>query len=194
MGRPRSVAVVGKFGAGKTTLAERLIKDYSYVRVGFANRLKEVAEAVYGGGRPVSKGAVYALTDETTGKLREVTGRRLLQELGQSVKVMDRDLWIRWLDADIRDGKYGNGPFAIDDCRFPYEANYLRDELGFVIVKLDTPDETRFTRYERLYGRRPSEDEVNHPSETQVDAIVEDLLVPGDIPVADLARIVVRSV
>ena len=194
MPRPRSVAVVGKFASGKTTLAERLIKDYSYTRVGFANRLKEMAAAVYGGASGiVPKQATFFVT-RSSGKRDEITGRQLLQELGQSVKALDRDLWIRWLENDIQSGAYGAGPFVIDDCRFPYEADFLRDQLGFVVVKLDTPDAVRILRYEKTYGRTPSEAEQNHPSETEVDNIVPDLVMPGDIPVGDLARLVVRSV
>lgn len=187
-----SVAIVGQFGSGKTTLANHLIENHGYTRVSFAARLKEVAAAVYGDGGPIEKPRIYlatSLQDVT----RPITGRMLLQELGQSVKVLDRDFWIKWLAADIRAGKYGVGPFVIDDCRFPYEADFLRDEMGFTVVRLDVPEAVRFARYEALYGYAPSEAEINHPSETEVLLIRPDKILNGDLPAESVAALLVEN-
>lgn len=180
----KSVAIVGEMASGKTTLADVLVEKYGYTRVGFANRLKETAMLIYGVGQNIQKGATYYVwqgDDEVP-----ITGRALLQQLGQSVKTFDRNLWVNWLLADLDNGTYGDGPFVIDDCRFPYEANALRGE-GFVIARIVTPPQVRMERYELNYGYRPSVEELNHPSEAEVKNIKADALFDGTDTVSDLS-------
>ena len=179
----KNVAITGRMGAGKTTISDYLIERHGYTRVSFAARLKQVAADVYGGGMPIVKGATYPVVSDATGRHEEVTGRELLQRLGQSVKALDRDFWIRWLLQDLDPT---GGPYVLDDLRFPYEADALARE-DWVIAKVIVDDETRRSRYVSLYGREPSEREMNHPSETGVDAVLANITVDGTWPVADIA-------
>jgi dephospho-CoA kinase len=189
----RSVAIVGQMASGKTTLAERLIKDYGYTRVSFAERMRFIASQVYGAGGSINKVADYEVT-RATGEIERISGRQLLQELGQSVKSLDLDIWVKWLRRDIYAGEYGDGPYVIDDCRFPFEADFLRDQMKFVIVKLDTDKATRMQRYERAYGRPPTFQELKHLSETEIEKIVPDVTIPGEYQPVELARLVVGSI
>lgn len=182
-----SVAIVGEFASGKTTLANALIESHGFKRVSFAGRLKEIAAEVYGGGAPVEKTGKYEVHPLRWDDPGVISGREVLQQLGQSVKELDRLFWVRWLMNDIDAGKYGDGPFVTDDCRFPYEAEALR-ERGFTIVRVMTPLKTRMERYEMAYGRMPTESELNHPSETEVQQIDWDILVDGTSPVTRLAE------
>ena len=173
----RNLAIVGGFAAGKTTLSDGLVQQ-GYTRVSFARYLKEIAQRVYGCGEPIDKVGHYYVTDLETGQDREISGRQLLQELGQAVKAMDRDFWINSLLNEIDDGLYGAGPFITDDCRFPYEARALRAE-GFKIILLDTPLDVRIRRYETTYGRKPTPEELVHPSEIELVDIVPDFIIDG---------------
>lgn len=184
----RSVAIVGEFCSGKTTLADYLVTHYGYTRVSFAKRLKEVAAAVYNGGLPIEKNGYYGTVREGGGV--ELSGRAILQELGQSVKALDEYFWIRWLLSDIDAGEYGDGPFVSDDTRFPYEAAALRAR-GFALVRVKTPPPVRNQRYVALYGRSPTEAEMKHPSEVESKKIEADLILDGTKPVAGLAAAVV---
>ena len=174
----RDIAIVGGFGAGKTTLSDALV-EAGYTRVSFAALLKEMAARAYGG--PIEKGLGYYVTDLSTGKDREITGRRVLQELGQAVKAMDRDFWVNALLNDIADGKYGSGPFVTDDCRFPYEAKALHAE-GFIVVKLEVPLAVRIERYNDSYGVYPTEAETHHESEIELEDIEVDYTLNGENP------------
>jgi hypothetical protein len=167
-----------------------MIKDFGYTRISFASRMKQIAADVYG---QINKVSDYETT-QADGSKKFLSGREVLQSIGQVVKEMDRDFWIKYLESDIRSGLYGKGPYVIDDCRFPFEADFLRSKMGFVIVKLDTDTFTRTTRYEKLYGRPPSITELRHPSETEVDKIVADVTIPGEHTPAELARLVVGSI
>jgi hypothetical protein len=187
----RSVAIVGEFCSGKTTLADYLVERYGYTRVSFARRLKEVAAAVYNNGAPIEKNGMYEVVDPRIG-VNELSGRIILQVLGQSVKALDEHFWIRWLLADIEAGVYGEGPFVSDDTRFPYEAIALR-QRGFAIVRLQTPRDVRMQRYEELYGRKPTQAEMNHPSEVESRNIEADSVMDGTRSVDKLADAIVRN-
>lgn len=147
-----NIAIVGEFASGKTTLANHLIAQYGYTRVSFAGQLKRVAAAVY---EPTPDAGTYAVVEKTKeyevwpldkDEPADISGREILQRLGQSVKELDRLFWVRWLLNDIDAGAYGKGPFVTDDCRFPYEADALR-ERGFVVVRVMTPKAVRMQRY-----------------------------------------------
>lgn len=184
----RSVAIVGEFCSGKTTLADYLVEHHGYTRVSFAKRLKEVAAAVYNGGEPIIKHLNYEVK-QAEGYV-QLSGRSVLQQLGQSVKALDDHFWIRWLLSDIDSGEYGDGPYVSDDTRFPYESDALRSR-GFLIVRLSTPTHVRMARYEQLYGRRPTEAEMSHPSEVETRKIEADFTIKGTASVAGLAAYIV---
>lgn len=173
----RNLAIVGGFAAGKTTLSEGLVQQ-GYTRVSFARLLKEMAARAYG--EEIQKNHDYVMSDLVTGASRVISGRRVLQELGQSVKNMDRNFWISSLINDIKNGNYGPEPYVTDDCRFPYEAEALREQ-GFVIVALDTPLDTRIRRYHATYGYYPTPAELVHPSEIELVDIAVDHALDGEM-------------
>lgn len=192
----RNVAIVGEFASGKTTLAELLIENFGFTRVSFAGKLKSVAAAVYEPMEPGQYGSIEKTKQYEVWPLMSqpetISGREVLQQLGQAVKDMDRLFWVRWLMNDIDSGIYGDGPFVTDDCRFPYEADALR-ERGFVIARIMTPLDVRMDRYEATYGRRPTMAEMNHPSETEVQSIRWDLILDGMTSPTDMASNVVHA-
>lgn len=161
--------------AGKSTISDYLIERHGYTRASFAGRLKQVASDVYSPGLPIQKGATYPVTNQHNGRSEERTGRQLLQQLGQVVKELDRDFWVRWLLSDLEGQE---GPFVLDDLRFHFEADALERE-GWVIVKVEAPEAVRRERYKALYGREPSEAEMNHASETGVDSVLANLTIDG---------------
>lgn len=181
-----NVAIVGKMGAGKSSLANHLVDVHQYTRVANAGALKELAAMAYG---PIDKSETYRVTREDdmaweqAYREQEISGRQVLQGIGQIVKEFDRDFWLKAMVRDMQ--TKGNGPFVCDDTRFPFEAEFLR-ERGWIIAKLYVDKEVRAERYERLYGRAPTLAELSHPSETEVDDIVEDIGLSGTEPIEDL--------
>jgi len=173
----KNLAIVGGFAAGKTTLADGLVQQ-GYTRVSFARYLKEIASKVYSNGKPINKVDEFGVFD-LNGEMRIISGRQLLQELGQAVKALDRDFWISALLSEMDEGVYGAGPFVTDDCRFPYEAEALalRD---FHIIRLETGLPERIRRYTATYGRAPTPAELVHPSEIELVDIVDDVIINGE--------------
>lgn len=185
-----NVAIVGKMGAGKSSLANHLVDVHKYTRVANAGALKALAQMAYG---PIDKGGKYTITrmnQDTWAEGvpvyedHEVSGREILQGIGQTLKEFDRDIWLK---AMVRDMATKQGPFVCDDTRFPFEADFLKNE-GWIIVKLYVPKEVRAERYERLYGRKPTDEELNHPSETEVDNIAEDIGFSGESPIEEIVQ------
>lgn len=139
-----SFAFVGKAGAGKTTCAEILVKEFGYVRLSFAEPLK--------------------LMCGTT------TDRTLLQRVGVGVRELVPDGWVNLLlhDLNRREANaHAAGRYVIDDCRFPNEAQALLTH-GFRLVRVVAPTHTRVDRLKRN-GRLQDEAQLSHPSETALD-------------------------
>lgn len=182
-----NIAIVGKMGSGKSSLANYLVDVHQYTRIANAGSLKALAAMAYG---PIDKSQTYKVTQakyEWDGRTeeREFSGRQILQGLGQIVKEFDRDFWLKAMmrDMDVK----GNGPFVCDDTRFPFEADFLRKH-GWIIVKLYVPKEVRAERYHTLYGRYPTIEELSHESETAVDDIEEDIGFSGESPIEETVQ------
>lgn len=179
----RNIAIFGRFCAGKTTLARELADSYGYVPVSMAANMKWIVRQVYG---TTDKASSVTVTNRD-GTTREVTMRQVLQGVGERMKDIDRDFWLKWLLSDVSDipTEY---PLVMDDARMLFEAEVLR-ERGWLLVRLVVPEDIRAERHLRLYGRYPTEAEKNHPTETQVDGITPDIEFDGTRPAEELADI-----
>lgn len=81
----------------------------------------------------------------------------------------DPDYWIKRFDAE-----YGHlDDIVVTDCRFPNEAQYLRDH-GFTLVRIEGPQR----------GDDPRSDD--HPSERYVDTLLVDAVYINDGTLDDL--------
>lgn len=135
------IAICGKAGSGKTTIANHLIDKYGFWKYSFAAAIKELARELFG---------------------MEDKDRTLLQGIGQSMRDIDSEVWVRYLMNSIEANDADN--VVIDDLRYPNEALWCRAH-GFHIVKL-VGRERKMTKAQR-----------NHPSETGVDEIVPDSMI-----------------
>ena len=148
----RPIAISGKAGAGKSSLAEALV-DALYPdgrRVAFADAIKkEVWDT-------------FHLAKADPG------GRDKLIEVGEARRDEDPDHWIRQMEFTI-DHLWPPDSYVpvIDDLRFGRELEWCR-ERGFYIVRVDAPTQCRV---ERLRSGGHSLDVVHsrHPGETELD-------------------------
>ena len=161
--------------AGKTTLAQALVENHGYTRVAMAGPLKHLALLAYG--ENVVKDKEYATTDLSSGEVTFKSGRAILQGIGQSIKTVDRDIWLKIFIGDT--AQMAREPYVVDDVRFGFEAEYLRAN-GWGIVKVHTEEATRISRAMASTGRRPTDEELNHESEREVDDIREEYVYLGD--------------
>lgn len=121
------VALYGAPGAGKTSGAQFLEDRFGYVRSSFAGYhrggVRDIAVRLWGPG-----------ADKDRGKL---------QDLGEKLREVDPDVWIRTLlRADVVASRY---PSVVDDLRTPREWDALA-EHGFVFVEVRADAELRLAR------------------------------------------------
>lgn len=115
------VALTGKAGSGKTTVANYLLKHGFKYKYSFADGVKEVARKYFG---------------------MKKKDRRLLQQIGtEHFRTIDKDVWIKYVWSDVALNILCGDALVIDDLRFSNEAKACR-EAGFVLIKLERPDYT----------------------------------------------------
>lgn len=149
---PVRILLVGRAGAGKDTVAECLVSRYGFTRYAFADRLKEIARDLFpeafSGPKP----------------------RALLQKLGEAVRAVDREAWVRYV---LRRVEAENPARAvITDCRYVNELE-LCSAAGFKAVLVACPEEVRQARLAARGDRPLSSEEAAHPSECEAGDLVE---------------------
>jgi len=158
-----NIAFIGRFASGKTffsdmlkqKLEEKGIKAY---RVSIAQKIKDLAKDLFD---------------------MQTKDRRLLQLLGAKMREIDQDVWIKYLILNVK--RNNLQPFIIDDVRFVNEYNLIKQSFpNFKVFKLVTDDEERMRVYEKIYGRRPTKEEENDPTEVDIDNIPFDEIIMND--------------
>ncbi len=176
-----NIAIVGQMYAGKTTLAEALFRVGGHNRVLMAGPLKAIARLAFDPAGGIDKGKMY----KTTYGLK--SGRQILQEVGQSMKEVDRDFWLNCFFNDIENTMMQEDEdvnFVVDDVRFLFEANALRERKWYVI-KVETPEEVRLARGREALGRDITPEELGHESEVEVGLIIPNFIWDGTTPLEE---------
>ncbi len=190
----KNIGIAGKFAVGKTSVANILEANHGYVRMSIASSLKQFVNEMYA--RDVygsDEGATLQKSDSvlinTPDGRRMVTVRQLLQDIGNQMKMIDQDIWLRGVRHQVLLWNEMGKSVVIDDVRFPREAEYLKN-IGFVNIRLSASEETRLERYFRTYGIKPSRQEITDKSETLVDSITPDYDLDGERSAEELADVV----
>ena len=185
----KNVALFGQMASGKSAIAAGLV-DSGFIQMAFAQPLKNISELAYG---KVDKSGLYTVTN-LDGVESTISGREVLQRVGQSIKSHDRDFWLRCFFRQVN--LMDNNAIVVDDGRFEFERDALRDG-GWLIVGIDTPEDVRLQRYHNVYGRYPTRAELTHQSEIELPGIIDtaDMLVDGrDDPYENVRSILERAV
>ncbi|MCQ6554784.1 hypothetical protein NPS70_16485 [Streptomyces sp. C10-9-1] len=155
-----NIGIIGRARVGKDTVGQWLVENRGYRRIAFADPLKEAAlrldpitdhrddevwDIVYGEWElvqadtvPVRLSTVVAdLGWERAKEASEV--RRILQELGASIRAIDEDFWLRAAMARVQEANEQGVPAVITDVRYPNEAASLR-RAGVHLVYVDRHD------------------------------------------------------
>ena len=157
----RRVAFVGHLGSGKTTAADYLVRNHGFKRYSFAAKLKAICKEMYP--EQFSEGAPKP--------------REMLQFIGtDAFRRFDENVWVKYLVRQIQSERPSCA--VIDDCRFPNEAETLRN-IGFLIIKIE--------RSQRVAEGSGTSAEA-HPSETLIDSIRPDLIFENNGSLDDLGR------
>ena len=133
------IALTGRAGVGKSTVARALCADHGFLRIGFADPLKAMLRGFYRAGELSSDD----IDRRISGDLKEIpdpwlggiSPRYTMQTLGTEWgrKRMGEDFWIGAWERSV--GASGAERIVVDDCRFTNEAEAVR-KLGGVVIGL----------------------------------------------------------
>lgn len=129
------IGIAGRSGAGKDTLAERLVARHEFHRVAIADPLKELTGRAFDLDREQLWGARRNVVDARWG----LTPRQLYQKLGDALRGCHPEaltrLWLRAVEAHRALGHHVVTP----DIRLPAELNAVR-AAGGVLWRVERAD------------------------------------------------------
>jgi rhodanese-related sulfurtransferase len=140
------IGVVGFIGSGKGTAADILVEKHGFVKLSFADAVKDATAAIFGWQRSLLEGdteesRIFRETkdewwSEKTGK--DITPRLALQLMGTEAgrNVFHKDVWVYALERKME--MYQN--VVIADVRFPNEIEWMRSKGGFAVRVTRGPD------------------------------------------------------
>lgn len=133
---PRLIALTGRAGSGKSTVAEYLSRNFGYRRTRFAGPLKDMLRALYAssGMEPdeIERRIEGDLKETHDPLLCGQTPRHAMQTLGTEWReLIGRELWSNMWRASVE-----NGHSTVEDCRFEHEYAAVK-ELGGIVVQID---------------------------------------------------------
>ncbi|GGX26895.1 deoxynucleotide monophosphate kinase family protein [Streptomyces chryseus] len=177
-----NVGIIGRARVGKDTAGAWFVENRGYQRVSFADPLRECAlkldpiivpedeRSDWGEGH-VRLSQVIAGMGWERAKDEYPEVRRTLQRIGQGIRAIDPNFWLRTALKEVTAANEGGQPCVITDVRYPNEAASLR-RAGFHLV----------------YIHRPDVPQLVHESEGAVTADVADHIVINNESLADLQR------
>lgn len=165
------IGICGLIGSGKGTVADILIEQHGFVKVSWADSLKDAVSVIFGWDRALLEGDTVESREwreqidpwwaERLG-MPNLTPRHVLQVWGTEVgrDAFHNDIWVASLQNKVRDPSKN---YVIPDTRFPNEVDSVRNMGGEIWRVKRGSDPRWFGRYVRR-GLPPHS---IHPSEWQ---------------------------
>ncbi|MBD9542980.1 deoxynucleotide monophosphate kinase [Ensifer sp. ENS04] len=131
---PRLVALTGAAGSGKSTATRFLVERHGYTLVKFAGPLKDMLRAIGLSEEQIEGG----LKEEPCEWLQGATPRHAMQTLGTQWgrACIGEGFWSSIWRRRVETALALQRRVVVDDCRFPNEAEAVR-QLGGMIIKLE---------------------------------------------------------
>jgi len=133
------IGVIGFIGSGKGTVADILVEKQGFVKLSFADAVKDATAAIFGWQRSLLEGDTLEsrefreTNDEWWSKRfgRDFSPRLALQLMGTEAgrNVFHKDVWVYALERKME--MYKN--VVIADVRFPNEIEWMRSKGGFAV-------------------------------------------------------------
>lgn len=184
---PRNIALIGRMRSGKDSTAERLVSEHGYTRLAFADPLREMALRL----NPIV--GLHSAPETRLGDVVRVLGwdgakeqfpevRRVLQHIGQGVRDLDPDFWLRGLKGRYYAAQRAkSAPVVITDVRYRNEVVML-EALGFATVRVTRPSSGAAVTMSQVRAAL-----ISHRSETELDGWPCAYQLRNDGTLADLA-------
>lgn len=132
---PSVIAIMGRAGSGKTTIAKHLELNHGYVRASFAEILKDMLQKL-----GLSREEIYgSLKEEPCSLLLGKTPRQAMQTLGTEWgrDLIHQDLWANAWKVRTAGLLALGHKVVCDDCRYENEVKFIRTFHGAKIWKAE---------------------------------------------------------
>lgn len=136
------IGICGYKQSGKDTLGKYFIDNLGFIRVAFADPLKEACRCIFG----FNDEQLYGDKKETEDEFWKVSPRVVLQYVGTDlcrnqleyiIPHLGKDIWIesarKTIQKIISENKNAN--IVITDCRFPNEIEMIK-KLGGTVIRI----------------------------------------------------------
>lgn len=180
------IAISGKIGSGKTTVAEYIRDTYGYEIVSLASPLKKLAsfkgeasitingnaiiDSMFAreGERIAGKYIYQTMMERFVEELdSDQKPRVFLQSLGEAFRNIDEDCWVNYLLKRCTSGVH---TYVCDDLRYTNEKRVL-EAARWTTVRMDASPDVRIKR------RHITDSIDKHPSEISLDDDVFDYYI-----------------
>src|SRR5690625_4501378 len=185
--KPLRIALTGRMRSGKSTIADHLWLNHDFAKVSFASSLKQLADRLFSHlYEPIYEDCPFSEGGRTVKEYRKP--RALLQELGQKMREIDEDVWIKQAEQDVElaEAWRSTAGVVIDDLRQPNEYEWARAN-GFIIIRVEASDDLRLERAKQA-GDSFNEEDLAHDTEQHVDKFDVDYTIVNDGDLDDLKR------
>ena len=133
------IGICGLIGSGKGTVADYLVDNHNFIKLSFADRLKDGVSTLFGWDRALLEGDTVESRDFreqvdeywSTETGREITPRTVLQLYGTEClrRGFFDGIWVSLVKQQILENPDKN--FVIPDCRFFNELEMVKGLKGF---------------------------------------------------------------
>lgn len=147
-----NIALSGKSGSGKTTIAKYLIDKYGYCLCNTGKAPRQICNMLF-----------------------HSESKTLLNKITDTIKKIDSYVWIKKAFSEIDDSK----PIVFDSVRFLDDYNYLKSKK-FLLVRIECSRELIVDRLNKRGQIIDIENDFIHNAETELDDIVFDYTIIND--------------
>lgn len=144
---PTIIGITGRKYNGKDTVADYLVKHHGYIKISFADPLKEACQSLFG----FTHRQVYGDLKETIDSKWNITPRTALQfvgtdlirdNIGKIVPSVGENFWVfrtfLMMEDELR--RTPDARFVIPDVRFPNEIECLKKcPVSVCIIRVKRP-------------------------------------------------------
>lgn len=175
-GQPPLIGLVGPAGSGKDTIAEHLVEHHGFVRVAFADRLREFAARI----DPVFAALCAAHGGYETAKRAHPYIRNRMGEVGNAAReILHADTWVDIVEETIGE-LTDDAPVVVTDVRFLNESEWIEDNGG-TVVSVQRPGFSLLSAEARAISATAElyveNDGDLHQLRERVDMLAEDFLL-----------------
>ncbi|ADO67113.1 putative deoxynucleoside monophosphate kinase [Cafeteria roenbergensis virus] len=176
------IGISGLQGSGKDTLGKILITKYGFIKLSFAESLKDITSIIFNWDRQLIEGTttesrVFREKKDdwwSTELNQEITPRKMLQYLGTDLfrDNFNQDIWVKIMKRKLIEYKNLNKNIVITDCRFLNEIQMIH-KLGGIVIKIE---------------RDTCKPTISHSSETSLSDFNFDFTIKNNKTIDDLHK------